>query len=86
MKRLFIFIFFLFVTVHVYSQIIEPVKWTFESKQDGLEATLIFKADIETGWHLYDTQLEEGGPIKNPPRTEGHIRPGLRTHRTSATR
>jgi len=47
-----------------YTQILEPVKWTFESKQDGLEATLIFKAAIDKGWHLYDTQLPDGGPIK----------------------
>jgi thiol:disulfide interchange protein len=53
-----------FVTAQLFSQIVEPVKWTFESKQDGLEATLIFKAIIDDGWHLYDTQLTEGGPIK----------------------
>jgi thiol:disulfide interchange protein DsbD len=44
--------------------VLEPVKWIFESKQEGQEATLIFKATIEDGWHLYDTQLPEGGPIK----------------------
>ena len=64
MKRVFVFILLFFVGVHLYSQIIEPVKWTFESKQDGLEATLIFKAVIDEGWHLYDTQLPEGGPVK----------------------
>ena len=64
MKRVSIFIFLFFIGVHLYSQIIEPVKWTFESKQDGLEATLIFKAVIDEGWHLYDTELPEGGPIK----------------------
>lgn len=46
------------------AQVVKPVKWTFESKQDGLEATLVFKAVIDEGWHLYDTQLPEGGPVK----------------------
>ena len=54
----------IFAGYHGIAQILEPVKWSFESKQDGLEATLIFKADIEEGWHLYDTELPEGGPIK----------------------
>ena len=55
---------FLFVSHQLFAQILEPVKWTFESKQDGLEVSLIFKATIEDEWHLYDTELPEGGPIK----------------------
>ena len=65
MKRVSLFLLFLFfIGVQLSAQVLEPVKWTFESKQDGLEATLIFKAVIDKGWHLYDTELPEGGPIK----------------------
>ncbi|MBW8326176.1 MAG: thioredoxin family protein [Prolixibacteraceae bacterium] len=65
MKRMSILLSLLvFVSSQLFAQIVEPVKWTFESKQDGTGATLIFKATIEEGWHLYDTQLPEGGPIK----------------------
>ena len=65
MKRVILSFYLLFFVVYqLFAQIIEPVKWSFESKQDGLEATLVFKAVIEEGWHLYDTQLPEGGPIK----------------------
>lgn len=65
MKRLVLLIGFLvLVGFQLFSQILEPVKWSFESKQDGLEATLIFKANIEEDWHLYDTELPDGGPIK----------------------
>ncbi|MBL7970978.1 MAG: thioredoxin family protein [Prolixibacteraceae bacterium] len=65
MKRISIFISFLFLFVlQSFAQILDPVKWTFESKQEGQEVTLIFKAVIDDGWHLYDTQLPEGGPIK----------------------
>jgi thiol:disulfide interchange protein DsbD len=46
-----------------FSQILEPVKWTFDSKQDGKDVQLIFKATIEETWHLYDTYLPEGGPV-----------------------
>ena len=46
-----------------FSQILEPVKWSFDSKQDGKEVQLIFKATIEDHWHLYDTFLPEGGPV-----------------------
>jgi thiol:disulfide interchange protein DsbD len=65
MKRVSLLLGFLFLMgLQLFAQILEPVKWTFESKQDGNEATLIFKAVIDEGWHLYDTQLPEGGPIK----------------------
>jgi hypothetical protein len=33
----------------------------FDSRQNGVE--LIFIAEIEENWHLYDTYLPEGGPI-----------------------
>jgi thiol:disulfide interchange protein len=65
MKRVFLILgFLIFAVYQLFAQILAPVKWTFESKQDGLEATLVFKAVIEEGWHLYDTQLPKGGPIK----------------------
>ncbi len=45
------------------AQIVNPTTWTFDSKQNGNEVELIFKAKIDAGWHLYDTDLPEGGPI-----------------------
>lgn len=65
MKRVsLILIFTVFAAFQLLAQIMEPVKWAFDSKQNGQEVTLIFKATIEQGWHLYDTELPEGGPIK----------------------
>ncbi len=50
--------------VQVQSQVLEPVKWKFSSKQlSNNEAELIFKADIENKWHLYSQYIDEGGPI-----------------------
>lgn len=63
MKRLtLIFISFL-LTFPGLAQIIEPIKWTFDSRQDGRDVELVFEAAIDEGWHLYDTYLPEGGPI-----------------------
>jgi thiol:disulfide interchange protein len=48
-----------------YGQLLNPVKWTFNQKTDSNgEIELSFKATIENGWHLYSTDLPEGGPIK----------------------
>ncbi|MEL7585680.1 MAG: cytochrome c biogenesis protein CcdA [Prolixibacteraceae bacterium] len=46
-----------------FSQVLEPVKWSFSSKQNGKEIQLVFKAVIDEGWHLYDTSLPGGGPV-----------------------
>jgi thiol:disulfide interchange protein DsbD len=65
MKRIiFLFSLLFFAGFQLFAQVLNPVKWTFESKQDGLDVTLIFKAAIDEGWHLYDTELPDGGPIK----------------------
>lgn len=63
MKNKSILLFFILLSVLTQAQIIEPIKWTTESEQNGNEVELIFKASIDDGWHLYDTNLPEGGPI-----------------------
>ncbi len=63
MKRKSILLFLILLSVFGQAQIIEPIKWTTESEQNGNEVELIFKANIDKGWHLYDTYLPEGGPI-----------------------
>ena len=51
--------------VMAFGQLISPVKWNLEQKPAGNnEIELTFKATIESGWHLYSTNLPEGGPIK----------------------
>jgi len=63
-KFILFFSFVIFISFQLFAQVKNPVKWTFESKQDGTDVTFFFKADIEVGWHLYDTELPNGGPIK----------------------
>ena len=63
MKKL-VFLLTIFIsTLQLNAQIVNPTKWEFDSKQEGRNVELIFKASIEKGWHLYDTDLPEGGPI-----------------------
>jgi thiol:disulfide interchange protein DsbD len=46
------------------SQIHEPVKWTFDKKElSETSAELIFKATIESKWHLYGMNIPDGGPV-----------------------
>ena len=47
-----------------FSQVYDPVDWKYSLEQNGNEATLIFTATIEKGWHVYSQVLEsEDGPI-----------------------
>ena len=46
------------------SQIQEPIKFKTELKQNSdTEAEIIFNATIDKGWHVYSTELGDGGPI-----------------------
>jgi len=63
MKRITLLISLFFIAFQLSAQIMEPVKWSFSSKQDGDQVQLIFKASIDKGWHLYDTSLPDGGPV-----------------------
>jgi thiol:disulfide interchange protein DsbD len=42
------------------AQIREPVKWKYLIDNTG---AIIFHATVDKGWHLYDMNLPEGGPI-----------------------
>jgi len=53
-----------FVLNIAHAQIMEPVQWTFNSKEvSKTEYDLIFSATIEDEWHLYSSDLPPGGPM-----------------------
>ncbi|MBQ8450846.1 MAG: thioredoxin family protein [Bacteroidaceae bacterium] len=52
----------LLVAAQMYAQMHNPVTFKHALKVDGAEAVLTFTASIEDGWHLYSTDLAEGGP------------------------
>ena len=65
MKRILFTIFLFTTALLASSQIVEPVKWSFsQNKVSADEFELVFTATIEEGWHMYSTDLPEGGPIK----------------------
>ena len=61
MKKL-LFTLLVFVASAVYGQMENPVTISSSIDVAGGEATLEFKAAIESGWHLYSTDLPAGGP------------------------
>ncbi len=47
-----------------FSQVEDPVKFNISSaKIDETHVNLVFKADIEEGWHLYSQYMDFGGPM-----------------------
>ena len=63
MKKITFALTLVIASLLVQAQIVNPTKWSFGSKQDGQNVELIFEANIDEGWHLYDTYLPDGGPI-----------------------
>lgn len=59
----------------VFAQIQEPVKFKTEwITISDTEAEIVFTGEIEDGWHIYSTDLPEGGPISatfNVDKIEG---------------
>lgn len=48
----------------MHAQIQEPVKFKYELKTlSDTEAEIVFTAAIDNGWHVYSTDLGDGGPI-----------------------
>ena len=54
----------LLIAVMAQAQIQEPVKFKSELKTLAAgEAEIVFTATIDKGWHVYSTDLGDGGPI-----------------------
>ena len=46
------------------AQNFEPVKWSQELKKlSDTDFEIVFNATIDAGWHLYSTDIPEGGPV-----------------------
>lgn len=64
MKKIFFLFGLLCVVVLMHAQIQEPVKFKYELKTlSDTEAEIVFTATIDNGWHVYSTDLGDGGPI-----------------------
>jgi thiol:disulfide interchange protein DsbD len=66
MKKTFIVTLLAFVSflMTANAQILQPVKWSFESKKiNQEEVELILTAQMDKGWHIYGIDIPDGGPI-----------------------
>lgn len=64
MKKITALLFLTLITVFsTFGQLVDPVKWSYRVEQKGQEATLIFKATVDKGWHVYSQLIPDGGPI-----------------------
>ncbi|MGM9869349.1 MAG: protein-disulfide reductase DsbD family protein [Sodaliphilus sp.] len=63
-KRLFFFFTLTFVVVcGAFAQISNPVKWKTALKMtDATNGVVTFTATIDAGWHVYGTNIPDGGP------------------------
>ncbi|WP_298500298.1 protein-disulfide reductase DsbD domain-containing protein [uncultured Algibacter sp.] len=72
MKNIF-FSVLLLISANMFSQILEPVKWTTSVKKiSNSEYELIATANIEDEWHLYSQNVPEGGPVSTQFTFEGN--------------
>ena len=65
MKRTFLALALLVLTQFALpAQIVAPVHWNCQTRMtDDTHGVVTFTAAIDAGWHLYDTQLPDGGPV-----------------------
>jgi len=64
MKKGIIFVLLLSIATLGYSQIQNPVTWSFSSKKiDAKTYEVHIVATVDDGWHLYSQTTPDGGPI-----------------------
>ncbi|EJX02128.1 thiol:disulfide interchange protein DsbD, partial [gut metagenome] len=65
MKKLISSIVFALIALVSQAQILTPVKWKIklDDKDGSPEKEIVFTATSDNGWHLYDMNLPEGGPV-----------------------
>ena len=62
-KKLVFFVAFFLITTSNFSQIFEPVKWSFELKKtSATTADVQINATIDDGWHVYGLNIPKDGP------------------------
>ena len=63
-SRYFLLLLLLIPILSSKAQILEPVKWTFTIENEtATEATLVFTAKVDKGWHVYSQYVPDGGPV-----------------------
>ena len=64
MRKIISFLLLSFVVYALQAQIKDPVKFKTElTALSDTEAEVVFTATMDKGWHVYSTDLGDGGPI-----------------------
>ncbi|SEV90356.1 thiol:disulfide interchange protein DsbD [Prevotella aff. ruminicola Tc2-24] len=64
MRKLLSILFMMLMVLAMQAQMLTPIHFTTQLKElKGGEAELIFSATIDQGWHVYSTDLGDGGPV-----------------------
>ena len=75
MKKIYSFLLLSLLTIATFAQIQDPVVFDVSfNKISDIEAEIVFDGQIDAGWHVYSTDLPEGGPISatfNTDKMEG---------------
>ena len=46
----------------IFGQMMNPIKWDAKETIKDKSVTITYTATIEDGWHLYGTDIPDGGP------------------------
>ena len=64
MKKIVFALFLVILPVILQAQIFNPASWEIKlSKTDTAEPEILFTVTLDDGWHLYDMNLPDGGPV-----------------------
>ena len=64
MKKLLLALMGVVMSMGLFAQPLNPVKWTYSVKEtSATEAVLEFKAKLDAGWHLYSQYTDPNGPL-----------------------
>lgn len=64
MKKVYSFLLLSLLTIAAFAQIQDPVVFDVSfNKISDTEAEIVFDGQIDAGWHVYSTDLGDGGPI-----------------------
>jgi len=64
MKKIVLALFLVILPIILQAQIFSPASWDIKlTKTDTAEPEILFTATLDDGWHLYDMNLPDGGPV-----------------------
>ncbi|MES2267678.1 MAG: protein-disulfide reductase DsbD N-terminal domain-containing protein [Bacteroidota bacterium] len=65
MKKLFLAVTALVLSIGAKAQVESHVRWAYAAKKTSpTEAVVLIKATIDQGWHIYSQNVKDGGPVK----------------------